>query len=69
MNNALYIKGKDGTEIMLHFFAKNADSFLAAIDGLVKINKDSYGCYLASQQPIYWIDKTMSNYEYLQWLN
>jgi hypothetical protein len=35
----------------------------------VKIKKDAYSNYLNGHQPVQWIDKYMSNYEYLQWLN
>ena len=31
--------------------------------------KDPYDEYLKSNQTVYWIDKEISNWEYLQWLN
>lgn len=68
-NNALFIKVKDGKEYMLHFYLKNADALLNLISGSVKIKKDAFGNYLNAHKPIQWIDKKISNYEYLQWLN
>jgi len=44
-------------------------SFVDILSSFVKIQKDSYDSYLQSDQPFQWIDKNMSNYEYLQWLN
>jgi hypothetical protein len=54
---------------MLNFYLKNAEVFLDILSGLIKIQKDSYDSYLQADQPFQWIDKNMSNYEYLQWLN
>jgi hypothetical protein len=68
-SNAVYIKTKDGREMMFHFYRKDVDAFLANLEGWVKIKRDSFSNYVASQQPIRWIDRAISNYEYLQWLN
>ena len=45
-NNALFLKIKDGQEIMLHFYDKNADSFLNTISSSVSVKKDSYSHYI-----------------------
>lgn len=68
-NNAIYIKTKDGREMLFHFYLRNVDAFLNNLDNQVKIKADSFTNYLNSSQPLLWIDKGMSNYEYLQWLN
>lgn len=54
---------------MLHFYLKNASDFLNNLSDLIQIQKDSYDSYLQADQPFQWIDKYISNYEYLQWLN
>ena len=54
---------------MLNFYLNNADSFIDIMEKYVKVQKDSYQNYLNSHEPFQWIDKEMSNYEYLQWLN
>lgn len=68
-NNAIYIKTKDGKEMLFHFYLRNVDAFLAIVEQYVKVKKDSFSNYVNSRQPMEWIDKQMSNYEYLQWLN
>lgn len=68
-NNAVYIKTKDGREMMFHFYRKNADTFLNLLSPHVKVKLDPLSTYLSARQPLRWIDKTISNYEYLQWLN
>lgn len=67
--NAVYIKCHDGREIMLHFHLQNAATFLSLLEPFLKIKRDSYASYLQAHQPMQWIDKQISNYEYLQWLN
>lgn len=37
--NALFVKLKDGREIMLHLYEKNADAFLSVIGNSVDIKK------------------------------
>lgn len=68
-NNAVYVKTKDGREMMFHFYLKNAEAFLAALAPHVPVKHDALSNYLGAKQPLLWIDKAMSNYEYLQWLN
>ena len=43
--------------------------FISIIENLVKVKKDAYNNYINSQKPVQWIDKLISNYQYLQWLN
>lgn len=54
---------------MLHFHLQNAATFLSLLEPFLKIKRDSYASYLQAHQPMQWIDKQISNYEYLQWLN
>lgn len=67
--NALFVKLKDGREIMLHLYEKNVDVLLSVIGNSVDVKKESLSNYLNGEEPYKWIDKYMSNYEYLQWLN
>ena len=60
---------KDGKEIMLHFYEKNVDNFLNIILNTISVHKDAYSNYTKGDEPFKWIDKYVSNYEYLQWLN
>ena len=48
---------------------KNIDVFLNALNEHVCVKKDPYSAYLDSQEPFQWIEKKMSNFEYIQWLN
>ena len=66
---AVYIKTKEGQENMFYFPNKNTDQFLAAMEGVAEVKKDPYASYLKSEEPFKWVDKAMSNWEYLQWLN
>jgi hypothetical protein len=68
-NNAVYLKVNDGRELMFHFYLKNIDAFINILEPTVKIRKDPYLTYLNANKPMQWIDKFMSNYEYLQWRN
>lgn len=54
---------------MFHFYNKNADGLLNIVSSVVKVKKDAFSNYLSSHKPVEWIDKHISNYEYLQWLN
>lgn len=55
--------------MMFYFYKKNVEEFLGLLEGQVKIKKDPFMIYLKGHQPFQWVDKFMSNYEYLQWLN
>ena len=55
--------------MMFHFHLKNVDAFLNILESYVKVKKDAFSNYVNSDEPLRWIDKFMSNYEYLQWLN
>lgn len=54
---------------MFYFYHNNAQSFLSSIENGAKIKEDPFSNYVKSSQPLRWIDKSISNYEYLQWLN
>jgi hypothetical protein len=45
------------------------DVLLSVIGNSVDVKKESLSNYLNGEEPYRWIDKYMSNYEYLQWLN
>lgn len=53
----------------MHFYLQNVDQFIALLEEHVEVKKDPYSSYLESKEPFRWIDKQMSNFEYIQWLN
>ena len=72
--NGLEIRLKSGYGYLFYFHEKNVEKFLAVLNDLAKNNfvtvvKDPYDEYLKSNHTIMWIDKQISNWEYLQWLN
>jgi hypothetical protein len=67
--NTLEIRLKSGKIYLLYFYLKNVDVFISILSEYVDIKKDPYSMYLDSKQPFKWIEKQMSNYEYIQWLN
>jgi len=76
-SNAIEIKTKDGQELLFYFYRKekdplkkrDIDCFISVVENYVRVKKDAYNNYISSQKPLQWIDKAISNYEYLQWLN
>jgi hypothetical protein len=75
--NGMEIRLKSGHGYLFYFHEKNIDKFIAFLKQNTKnaknridtVFKDPYDEYLASNQTTLWIDKRISNWEYLQWLN
>jgi hypothetical protein len=68
---------KSGHGYLFYFHEKNIDKFISFLKQSTKnaknrmdtVFKDPYDEYLASNHTTLWIDKKISNWEYLQWLN
>ena len=72
--NGLEIRLKSGYGHLFYFYQGSIDKFLMSLNEIAKksfvtVVKDPYDEYLKSNQTIHWIDKEISNWEYLQWLN
>lgn len=60
---------KDGHHRLFYFYQNNLDKFLTLLEGTIPIQVNSYDRYLSAKEPINWIEKKMSNYQYVLWLN
>ena len=74
MMAGLEIRLNSGYGYLFYFHEKNIEKFLAVLaevnhKNFLTVVKDPYDQYLKSNQSDRWIDKEISNWEYLQWLN
>lgn len=60
---------KDGHHKLLYFYGNNVEKLLALLEGSITVQINSYERYLCAKEPINWIEKKMSNYHYVLWLN
>lgn len=67
--SGLEIMMKDGHHRLFYFYQNNLDKFLTLLEGTIPIQVNSYDRYLSAKEPINWIEKKMSNYQYVLWLN
>ena len=67
--SAMEVKLKSGETHLFYFFNRNLEKCIHMLDKHLHVRKKPYQYYLESEMPFDWIDKNVTNYEYLMWLN